>query len=139
MFRGGEWERSRGSCVKLFRQRHGEDQSRILHPAKSNGSPSMTTVAAPTPHCSRRHYTTFHIAAYQSYDLLRELLDLSQLSLMPLTAPKSYGIDKEVREGGGEITMQNVFGNTPLHDAAAAGCLDAVELLCRTCPYLTKM
>ncbi|GAB4830174.1 hypothetical protein Ancab_019816 [Ancistrocladus abbreviatus] len=67
--------------------------------------------------------TALHIAAHQSYDLLRELLDLSQLS--PLS---SY-------EGGG-ITMQNVFGNTPLHEAAAAGCLDAVELLCETCRYL---
>ncbi|GAB4830230.1 hypothetical protein Ancab_019872 [Ancistrocladus abbreviatus] len=83
--------------------------------------------------------TAFHIAAYQSYDLLRELLDLSQLSPMPLTAPKSYGTDKEVGEGGGEITMQNVFGNTPLHEAAAAGYLDAVELLCRRCPYLIEM
>ncbi|GAB4830178.1 hypothetical protein Ancab_019820, partial [Ancistrocladus abbreviatus] len=69
--------------------------------------------------------TAFHIAAHQGYDLLRELLDLSQLS--PLSSYEGH-----------EITMQNVFGNTPLHEAAAAGCLDAVNLLCRTCPYLTK-
>ncbi|GAB4830182.1 hypothetical protein Ancab_019824 [Ancistrocladus abbreviatus] len=67
--------------------------------------------------------TALHIAAHQSYDLLRELLDFSQLS--PLSSNEGH-----------KITMQNVFGNTPLHEAAAAGCLDAVELLCGTCPFL---
>ncbi|GAB4830165.1 hypothetical protein Ancab_019807 [Ancistrocladus abbreviatus] len=82
--------------------------------------------------------TVLHIAVHHSPKLLRELLDMCWLlPLQESDMRDSYETDIEGGAEGGQISLQNVFGNTPLHEAAEVGRLEALQLLCGRFPYLT--